>query len=173
MSASIPCTAGLAAAINAEHRLKFANSYTRAAALLKVFRERHPRRLELLGEEWSGCDYYPAGMRKVVRDLPRPTWPAMDDLERYVFGNLPAIVTVFRGCYQTNRAGFSWSTSRDVAERFPTLMRYRQPGQPLLIEGRVRRERIAFLKLDRSEEEVVVHPDDVEVVGVVELRAAA
>jgi hypothetical protein len=59
----------------------------------------------------------------------------------------------------------SWSLERDVATRFPFLLRYRQKGTPLLFAGRVRLERIAFLKLDCKESEVVCDPRDVEVMS--------
>jgi hypothetical protein len=155
-----------------EDALRWANSYSRADALVDVFAVDHPRREELLGEEWSSCDVYPDAMRRIIAGLPRPCWRAMDDVEREAYGNLAESVTLWRGCYAENRSGLSWSLSRETAAGFPSLNRYRRPGQPMIIEARIRRERIAFLKLDRREQEVICDPNDVEIVDEVPLEAA-
>jgi hypothetical protein len=148
------------------------NSWQRGSFLAGLF-PWCEKRLELLGEFWTICDYFPKRMKDIVSKLPRPAWACMDDLEREAYGNLPAVITVWRGCYETNAAGMSWSMCRATAERFPTLLRYRQPGQPRLLEGRIRREDIAFIKLDRKESEIVADPKAVEVVNVIELKVAA
>lgn len=120
--------------------------------------------LRLLGEVWSSCDnvaemaegtdlwetpfgdliYTGAG-----RDL------VMDEAERAVFDAMPETVTLYRGCYALNKWGLSWSLDRETAARFPTINRYRQAGQPLLVTATAPRNNIAFVKLDRDEQEVV------------------
>lgn len=49
----------------------------------------------------------------------------------------------------------SWSTDKATAERFPTLTRYRQDGQPLLVTARVAKDRVIALKHDRAEAEII------------------
>lgn len=75
--------------------------------------------------------------------------------ERAALARLPAVVTVYRGCYANNKRGFSWSLDPAIAATFPTLNRYRQVGQPLLIRATVERDAILALKLDREEQEVI------------------
>ncbi|MBW3168178.1 Arm DNA-binding domain-containing protein [Qipengyuania flava] len=79
----------------------------------------------------------------------------MNEAETAALADLPEKFTIWRGCYQLNQRGLSWSLDRDLASRFPTLHRYRQDGQPLLIEAVLQREEVIALKLDRSEAEVV------------------
>ncbi len=68
---------------------------------------------------------------------------------------LPEIFPVYRGCYQFNRDGLSWSLSRATAAGFPALLRYAQRDHsPLLLTGHVARASIV-LKLDREESEVI------------------
>ncbi len=113
----------------------------------------------LLGEEWSTCDNI-AEWSDVLRELMRRAPPRhlglmMDNAEREALAKMPDELTIWRGCYPFNADGLSWSTTREVAARFPLLNRYRVDGQvPILIEARVRRQH-AVLKLDRGESEVI------------------
>jgi hypothetical protein len=116
------------------------------------------------------CDGFPDAMLDIIKRLPRPALAAMTAKERKLLSRFPEVVTIWRGCYEANGRGMSWSLDADVAARFPTLNRYRQEGQPLLIEGLVARDRIVFLKQDRDEQEVVVDPYEVSFVDVQELE---
>lgn len=159
---------------HAEQLLRFANSYSRADAIMDLFKVRHPRRVALLGAEWSGCDTYPKMMKRILLDLPRPALDAMTPEENKFLAALPETIDVWRGCYEHNRKGFSWTIDRETAKRFTTLMRYHHPGiDPLLLQGRVRRNDIIFVKLDRKELEVVPRPGAVEIVAEEHLEAAA
>ena len=64
-------------------------------------------------------------------------------------------LTVYRGCYATNKWGFSWSLEREVAARLPFLHRYRQEDQALLVRATVAKRDIVALKHDRQEAEVI------------------
>jgi hypothetical protein len=117
--------------------------------------------LRLLGKNWSCCDNIsmhiddlfesPFGMKC------HQTIPQMMTLkERKALDQLPEVVTIYRGCYDINKQGFSWSLNRETAKRFPMLTRYyRADEQPYLITARVKREHIIALKLDRGEEEAI------------------
>ena len=151
---------------SAENKLDLANSYSRADAIVELFLVDHPRWVALLGKEWSGCDTYPKSMRRILRKLPRPALDAMTLEERHFLSRLPEVVDVWRGCYEHNRNGFSWTIKRETAATFTTLHRYHHPdAEPLLLQGRVRRRDILFVKLERQESEIVPLPGAVEIVA--------
>jgi len=75
--------------------------------------------------------------------------------ELAAYDALPESFLIHRGCYVTNKWGLSWSQSREIAEEFPTLGRYRQPGQALLVTARVKKSEVIAIKLDRDENEIV------------------
>ena len=79
----------------------------------------------------------------------------MDPDERAALARLPTNFAVYRGCYEINRKGLSWTIEWATAARFPYLMRYWRPKEsPLLITGTVLRDR-TVLKLDRNEQEII------------------
>lgn len=114
---------------------------------------------KLFGKSWSSCDDA-AHIRDYLGD--QLTEATLDDLrlamskdELAVLDELPNSVTVYRGCYEHNADGLSWSLSRDIAASFPSLERYRVDGeQPILVTGTAWKGEI-ILKLDRKEQEVL------------------
>ncbi|MBP5057590.1 hypothetical protein [Pseudomonas chlororaphis] len=119
--------------------------------------------LTLLGETWSSCDRIGDHRDKLagyLRDCERGELDLMmGRWELKVHRALPEVIQVWRGCYEFNSNGLSWSLSRDIAARFanPALHRYHHPGyEPLLLTGWVSRDGIV-LKLDRREREVIAH----------------
>lgn len=88
----------------------------------------------------------------------------MTEAELAALANLPEEVTIFRGCYARNKRGLSWSLDATEAAKFPFYNRYRQLGQPLLIRGKVRRDSILALKLDREELEVIAERPKIEAI---------
>ncbi len=117
--------------------------------------------LQVLGEEWSGFDNIschlddlkdsPFGQTQgVLRDM-------MDADGLALYGSLPDITTIYRGCYKNNKWGISWSLSKEVAEKFPTQHRYKQPDQQaILVTAQVKKSQIKAILLDRQEQEVLV-----------------
>jgi hypothetical protein len=87
-----------------------------------------------------------------------PIFEAMTVEAQRAYGALPERIAIFRGCYARNKSGYSWTTDRDVAARFPFLSRYRGPTEPLLLTAIVKRKNIAFMSVDRNEAEIVVMP---------------
>jgi hypothetical protein len=135
-----------------------ANSYTRIRTVL-LSPVSKPDLFSLLGSEWSTCDSiwsYRGIIRSVLLRASRKELDLMMELEeRAALALLPERFTVYRGCYAINRAGLSWSTDRETAARFPSLMRYRRPDErPILRVGTVSRDRVV-LKLDREEQEII------------------
>lgn len=119
--------------------------------------------VRLLGEWWSSCD----NIGEYADDLwdtqafmwwpfngPMPEMMTAEELDAY--NALPEMVTIYRGCYQINKWGWSWSLSKDVAKKFPFFLRYHRPGdQPLLVTAKAKKKNIIAVKLDRGESEII------------------
>lgn len=134
-----------------------ADSYSRMAALLDLYRETpYSEWLALLGEHWSGCDNI-GRYRLLLRQLLPKHGPVIEmmtaeELDQY--HALPDQLTVFRGCGPGNMLGASWSLSQEVAASFPLLNRYRQ-AEPLLVTGKVKKQSVLAVQLDREELEII------------------
>ena len=141
----------------AEARLAWCDSYSRIDTLFELGSEMAPEDWHgLLGQEWSCCDNIGSYRTLLRKMLPAagPVLPMMDATERAAYDALPERVTVYRGCGAVNMRGASWSLDRDVAARFPYLLRYRV-AQPLLITATVRKNKVLAVKLDRDEAEII------------------
>ena len=79
----------------------------------------------------------------------------MDKREKLALSKMPEIFSIYRGCYQNNRIGLSWTTDKDIAVGFTLQNRYQQAGKMrLLLESKIKREN-AILLLSRNEFEVI------------------
>ena len=80
-------------------------------------------------------------------------------LSNSIFGQaldiLPDEIIVYRGCYQHNKRGLCWTLDRAIAEQFPSYLRYKQEGQPLLVKGRVKKTDVIAFKGGREEAEII------------------
>lgn len=141
--------------------IRFANSYTRLGAVLRL--ENNLSRsdfLRLLGEHWTGCDNIRAYRKDLRRILGKfgPLREMMNEVENAAYDNLRGnssnIVTIYRGCNRLNQNGISWTVNKDTAKRFPFLNRYRC-ANPRVVTATVLKEQILAVKLDRTEEEVI------------------
>lgn len=149
----------------AKRELCFCDSYSRLPALVHLLPQMERSDwLRVLGEFWTICDNIgreakflaslleglaPSGGAKTITEM-------MTKRELSAFQGLPDAVTIYRGCYQRNKHGLSWSLSEDVATRFPTrYIRYLQKGTPLLLVAEVKKEDVIALKLSRKEREVI------------------
>lgn len=153
-----------------DRQMRFADSYTRLPKLLELLSSSDPLSWwEKLGEEWSCCDnigLHLAEVRRLLKNARREhVLMMMDSNEKTAWELLPKSIKVFRGCYDFNQDGLSWSMSRDVAQRFPSYWRYRHPDRvPLLLVGDVQKDD-CILKLDRNEQEIICHTVKVEVIA--------
>lgn len=157
---------GIKRMINLRKQLPFANSYTRIPILLagrppsrsKYFREW----LVALGCEWESCDNISAFKDELLYSLffarhRRLCHLLMTEAERMVVEHLPESFTVYRGCYERNRDGLSWTLCKKTAQVFTTLNRYRQDGQtPLLLERTISKSEVIAFKGDRQEQEIIL-----------------
>ena len=141
--------------------LNLAGNMSRGRMLNLLFPIMPPRGWwRLLRGNWTGCDdlfVVVDDMREIIGEAePRELLWAMTPYERKVWRALPDTLTVYRGCYDHNRDGLSWSLSRKVAEKFITTFdRYHHPDKsPLLLTGTVSKHSV-FLKTGRKEREVV------------------
>lgn len=142
---------------DARHALRYCDSYSRMETLVELgFAMDDASWHVVLGEEWSCCDNIGQYRQMLRRMLPAegPVPAMMTPAERAAYDALPERLTVYRGCGEVNMRGASWSLSRDVAARFPLLLRYRQ-ARPLLVTATVPRRRVLAVKLDRNEAEVI------------------
>lgn len=152
--------------------MRYCGSFDRAPKLVQVWLTQDVSDddwLTVLGEEWTVCDSIGHFSEHLLDDTPLgevlfdAEYAAsvrhlmMTDAENEAYAALPDKVTIYRGCYAANKWGLSWSLDRDTAAGFPLLHRYRQDGQPLLVKAIADKSRIAFLKLSRSESEVVTY----------------
>lgn len=147
---------------DAQNELAFCDSYSRLPTLLDISWRLDDRDfLRILGEEWSSFDNIghhiydlwdtPFGR---VRNAPFLEMMTPEELDFY--NAQPELVTIYRGCYKINKWGLSWTLSKDTAENFPTLNRYRRANdQALLVTATAFKKDIIALKLDRDESEII------------------
>lgn len=147
--------------------LRLCNSYNRLPTIIALAPSLEISDwLTILGEEWECCDNIgqftddliwsdPFGC--LLDDPEQLRGYLMDSGEQAAFDALPDDLTIYRGCYAINKWGLSWTTDRAIAERFPTLHRYRQDGPSLLVTARVRKADILAVKGGRDEAEIICY----------------
>ena len=135
-----------------KHHMSFADSYSALPIILDLrWCMDDDRWLTLLGENWSRFDNvseYFERIEQLILDFGNAIPEMMDEAEREAYGALPDVITIYRGCYELNKYGASWSLDRAVAEKFPFLLRYTQDGRPLLIKAQIEKKYITALKLE-------------------------
>jgi hypothetical protein len=119
-----------------------------------------------LGEEWECSDNVGHYKDEILERLWEATRAQLDAMmneeEQAAWAALPDEITAYRGCSSINQDGMSFSLDRDIAAEFPTLPRYRAE-EPLLVEARIPK-RFSVLKLERSEQEIILTAKDAVVV---------
>lgn len=139
--------------------LRWIGSFARLPILLAA-RGRFPDAVwwKVFGEEWPGTEGARELAYKVRNILRRADASALAMMmtagERKELSAMPARFTVWRGCYEINNRGVSWTLDRAVAESFPLLHRYRGEGEGLLLCGMVAREDAVLLR-SRNEAEIL------------------
>ena len=121
-----------------------------------------PDWLVLLGDLWSNCDnigLYSEDLTYIIKEFINEPLTMIPELmsteEKLAFDLLPKQITIYRGCGPKNKLGMSWSLRREVAERFPFTGRYRA-DQPTLLTAKIGKDRVAALKMERNEQEIIV-----------------
>jgi hypothetical protein len=127
--------------------------------------------LRLVRDVWSSIDGDRRQLVEHVRQEVEETDHALHHLMtpgvRRKLAALPEHVAAYRGCYEgINDDGVSYSLDRDVAVRFPTLMRYRIDGETPVLLTRTLIRNMCFLVDGRDEHEIVdlwATPDEAHV----------
>lgn len=114
----------------------------------------------LLGELWESFDNVSTSLDSLTYTafgdrLKENISEMMTSEEIEFLRALPEEVRIYRGCYEENKWGLSWTLTKSIAKGFPFLRRYKMKGQPLLISAKVRRENIIAVKLGRGELEII------------------
>jgi hypothetical protein len=136
---------------------RYCDSYSRLKGVLDLRRSMHRNDwLQLIGETWETFDNLSSYLSRLHKILGSdgPLIEMMNEQEQTAYEALPDVLEVYRGCGSHNIHGASWSLDRAVAERFPTLNRYRV-SDPLLVTASVEKRNVLALKLGREEHEVV------------------
>jgi hypothetical protein len=97
---------------------------------------------------------------------PRKRCLLMNDLERAAFETLPDKLTIYRGCAESNRLGFSWSIDREQGEWFARRcgLGSRNKSGALLLICECCKSNVIALFTRRNEAEIVANPDHVKIV---------
>jgi len=116
--------------------------------------------LATVGLNWSSFDNvwkYREELLSLFQGLTRKQFDLlMDEDEIRCLNKMPESIDIYRGCYEINKNGISWTTKREIAEEFTTLNRYRIDEEtPLLLKATFPRSH-AVLKLNRQEFEIIV-----------------
>ena len=77
-------------------------------------------------------------------------------------------VTIYRGCPSERVRGISWTTSLTVAEGFARGHRAIPVPNPVIVSAKVPSEAILAVFVDRNESEVIVDPDTLVDLSVVD-----
>jgi hypothetical protein len=90
----------------------------------------------------------------------------MDDQERAAFDSLPAKLTIYRGCAESNSLGYSWSFEREQGEWFARRcgLNTRNKSGALLLIGECQKVDVIAHFTRRNEAEIMINPDDVKIV---------
>ena len=138
------------------------NSYNRMGTLLDVYplldREHF---FKALGWHWcfsdNICDFKDQ-LSEILGNASRKELDLMmEPDELATLAKMPAIIKIYRGCYEKNRDGLSWTTDKAVAELHTKKLRYSSLNKneiPLLLEDSIDSGR-AVLKLERNEWEII------------------
>jgi hypothetical protein len=81
----------------------------------------------------------------------------MEPDELAALAKMPATIKIYRGCYENNQDGLSWTTDKAVAELHTKKLRYSSLDKneiPLLLEDSIDSGRVV-LKLEREEWEII------------------
>lgn len=138
-------------------------SHERLPCLIDLFDDMEPDNwLRLLGEVWPTVDNVGIHKDQLIDallemeiNIESVITALMNPEEYSAFEALAEQITIYRGCGPRNRFGFSWTLDRDIATKFPFMSRYKT-DQPILLTATIPKNRVAALKSDRDEQEVIV-----------------
>ena len=138
------------------------DSYSRMGTLLEARPLLDPESFfKALGRFWcvsdNICDFKDE-LTQILGNASREELDLMmEPDELATLAKMPAIIKIYRGCYENNQDGLSWTTDKAVAELHTKKLRYSSLNKneiPLLLEDSIDSGR-AVLKLEREEWEII------------------
>jgi hypothetical protein len=118
---------------------------------------------QVLGYHWTGCDNiaeYAGWLSSRFKRSSRLRLNMMFKEDHAGHDALPDVLTIYRGCYEDNMDGMSWTLDRAIAVRFPTLNRYRRKNQePYLLTRTIAKRDCVYLGARDEREIVTAMPD--------------
>ena len=106
-------------------------------------------------------------LRKLLQ-CGRPEKSFLMSVDEYKkFYRLPKLLTIYRGAWLDNAAGWSWTLTRGKAKWYANRCPY--DGKPLLIKGRVKKELIEAYFGAEDHDEIFVSPNRVRIVTTIKL----
>jgi hypothetical protein len=141
--------------------MRWCNSYETLPNLMCAYDDMDKVRwLSAIGRHWSHFDNiakYKSELTWRFENVTREELDLMMNKEELVFyEKLPKTLEIYRGCYDFNQDGLSWSLDKEIAKGFISLNRYKQEKKiPLLVSGLASKKDVV-IKLDRDEQEVIV-----------------
>ena len=136
--------------------------------LFEKFGKRHPQEIvSLVVSKWSLMDRtyhiteFLDNLFNVVPQESLNVLKCLDEKGLELYNGLPDTFRVYRGCYMMNVGGYSWSTSKEIASRFPFHTGNYIEKQPVLVSGTVSKKDVLFCVGNRGEDEIVVNPQRV------------
>lgn len=113
---------------------------------------------EVLGHAWPACDFVGLHWELMRKRLGRASREQLDRMmtpaERIHLGELPDSILVYRGCYERNANGLSWSLDWDTASKMPFYPPYKEAPPAVLLTGLAPRDR-SVMKEARGEREII------------------
>jgi hypothetical protein len=140
---------------------RFSDSYQKLPLLLdskNLINKKHF--YIILGEVWSSFDnvaQYKNELSQILASANRDLLDLMmSSYELSEYKKLPELIKIYRGCYDDNRFGLSWTLDLKIAEEFTRHLRYSRYGEsPNVLEAYIPKD-FVILKLDRDELEIIV-----------------
>lgn len=119
------------------------------------------RNWSMCDDTWSEQDYLLDHLR--YQNLEEPSYFHMTTENKAFYDGLKRGAVIYRGCSRERIWGLSWTTDRQIAEKFARGHRGLKTQNPVLIRTKVARssvmETIISVSVERGESEVLIDPD--------------
>ena len=152
-------------------RSMLANSHQRLFDVLRLIHRSPPEVFwPAFLDSWHMCDatWYHQDLLLRVLEAQSPSLPFLTRKQRSLHKRLPARVRVFRGSSRERVRGVSWTRSRRVAEGFARGHRGIPVPDPVVAISFIPKEAIFFVDHNRKEREIVLDPDKLEQITVLQ-----
>ena len=146
----------------ADKALHRCNSFTRLEYLIELMDYLEPNDwYKLAGDHWTGLDniyeHSAALQRYFIASIQAHKLHMMNAAELAVYDSLPDMVTIYRGCSDSNKEGLCWSLAEKVARKMTSRNRYEPPGgsETFVLTETINKSLIVAVKLDKNGLEII------------------